>query len=66
MKIYPFDGKIDNEEKSWFIHKALNPDKGASGTNCLKVIHIFIAPAVNSWRHRRIYLWDRGGRGPPW
>ena len=66
MKIYPFDGQIDNEEKSWFIHKALNPDKGASGTNCLKVIHIFIAPAVNSWRHSLIYLWDRGGRGPPW
>ena len=48
MKIYPFDGKIDNEEKSWFIHKALNPDKGASGTYCLKVIRKFIAPAVNS------------------
>ena len=50
MKRYHFAGNTDIEEKSWLIHKALNPDKGASGTYCLKLIHIIIAPAVNSWR----------------
>ena len=39
MKRYHFAGNTDIEEKSWLIHKALNPDKGASGTYCLKVLH---------------------------
>ena len=34
-----------------FLYKqVLNPQKGVSGTHSFKLIHIYIAPMVNSWR----------------
>ena len=35
----------------YLIHKqVLNPQKAVSGTHSFKLIHIYIAPMVNSWR----------------
>ena len=47
-------------------HKqVLNPQKGVSGTHSFKLIHIYIAPMVNSWRSEssnisRIFIFRLG------
>ena len=33
-----------------FCKQVLNPQKGVSGTHSFKLIHIYIAPMINSWR----------------
>ena len=33
-----------------YIKQVLNPQKGVSGTHSFKLVHIYIAPMVKSWR----------------
>ena len=46
MQIY-IKKHIDTQNK---YKQVLNPQKGVSGTHSFKLIHIYIAPMVNSWR----------------